>query len=319
MSLRVVDRFEPVQVYHQHGNRAAVARGPREFVVQLFQNAGAVEQSGEAIVRSLFSERFARLQEFLLQVENPAPGANAHAQFVGIEGLGQIIVGAGVHAFDQILGFGPRGQQQYIYVGFAIGAADAAADLDAVHARHHPIEHRKTRGVGPLQDVPRLRAVAGDHSFVAPSGEHRLQHRLEDRVVLGCQHPHLAVGVAEGQQSGGVAARGLQNALLVNTNQPNFAGISIVRVLSTPFQRRVGAVRSAPKRKHHCKSFARNGGAGFSGRLAANHHKYQKLGAPPSESASLLKKSLASGVLFLGPRSEFGLRRAVPTSPARPR
>ena len=109
----------------------------------------------------LFAERFAGFQQFLLEVEDAASGAQADAQFVGVEGLGEVIVGAGVHAFDQVLRFGAGGEQQDVDVGFAVGAADAAADFDAIHAGHHPIQDGQAGGIFGLQDVARLRCRRG--------------------------------------------------------------------------------------------------------------------------------------------------------------
>ncbi len=148
-------------------------------------------------MRGLFAEGFAGLEQLLLQFEDAAPGADADAQFMGVEGLGEVIVGAGVHAFDQVLGFGAGGEQEDVDVRFAIGAANFPADFDAIHAGHHPIEHSETGRAGAVENRPSLIAVACDHGLVAPSGQHGFQHGLKHRIVFRGQHAHGVMRLLE--------------------------------------------------------------------------------------------------------------------------
>ena len=154
----------------------------------------------------LFAERLAGFEQFFLEVEDAASGVQADAQLVGIEGLGEVIVGAGVHALDQILRFGAGGEEQDVDVGFAVGTADAAADFNAIHAGHHPIQYGQAGGILGLQDSPCFGAVARDYGFVAPLGEHRTEHGLKHRVVLGCQDAHGTAGGRQGERLDGVIA-----------------------------------------------------------------------------------------------------------------
>ena len=190
MPAAIVDRLEKVQIGHEDRNRSAVTRGAGEFVVQLFQDAGAIQQTGQAVVRGLFAERFAGFEEFFLQIENAAAGVQADAQFVSVERLRKVIIGAGVHALDQVLRFGARGEQEYIDVGFAVGAANAPADFQAIHPGHHPIQDRKTRSILGLQDAPGFGTATRDDGLIPPLGEHGLQHGLKYRIVLSGQDAH---------------------------------------------------------------------------------------------------------------------------------
>ena len=81
---------------------------------------------------SLFAQRFPRRQKLLLQIQDAAAGPQAYAQLMCLKGLGEIVVGASLHAFHQILGIGAGGEQQNVDVGFAGGRAHAPADIDAV-------------------------------------------------------------------------------------------------------------------------------------------------------------------------------------------
>ncbi len=69
----------------------------------------------------------------------------------------------------------------------ALVRADAAGRLVAVDVRHLAVhEHR---GVAAVRELgQRLGAVAGDVDREAALDEHRLDHELVDRVVLGDEH-----------------------------------------------------------------------------------------------------------------------------------
>ena len=61
---RVVDELEAVDVEHQHGDRAAVARGQRERVVHAVDEQRAVRQPGERVVQRA-------VPDLLLQGDDP--------------------------------------------------------------------------------------------------------------------------------------------------------------------------------------------------------------------------------------------------------
>ena len=73
----------------------------------------------------------------------------------------------GVEASDDL--FLPRlGRQEQNVERLAVGAlAEAGADVGAVHAGHHPIQHEESRGVVGGESLPRLGPVAGDENLVA--------------------------------------------------------------------------------------------------------------------------------------------------------
>jgi len=102
--------------------------------------ARAIEQTDEAVVRRLHAQRFARVNQLLLQLQNPASGAQANPKLMRVEWLGQVVIGAGVHAVDQVLTFGAGGQQNHVHVRLAGSGAGALADFDTVDTWHHPVE-----------------------------------------------------------------------------------------------------------------------------------------------------------------------------------
>ncbi|SPF46553.1 hypothetical protein SBA4_3550016 [Candidatus Sulfopaludibacter sp. SbA4] len=185
MAVGIVDVFEPVEIDHEQRDGLGFAVGAGQFVLQRLEDGGAVEKAGQAVVGGLFAEGLAGHQQFLLQIENAAAGPQAHAQLVGVEGLGQVVIGPGIHPFHDVLGLGAGGQQEDVDVRFAVGGADTAANFDAIHAGHHPIENGEAGRVRRLQDLPGLHAVTGHHGLVSPLRQHGAQHRLKDGIILG--------------------------------------------------------------------------------------------------------------------------------------
>ena len=189
MAAGIVDLFEAVEVRQQHGKRLALPAAARQFIVQDLQNRRPIVQPGKRIVSGLDPQRFARFQQRFLQIENPPSGAQPYPQFVVAERLGEVIVGARIHALHQVLRVGPRGQQHDVNVRLASRAAHPAADLHSVQPRHHPIQNRQPRRVLRLQDLPGFLPVARRYGLISPFPQNVAQHRQENRVVFGYQDP----------------------------------------------------------------------------------------------------------------------------------
>jgi hypothetical protein len=87
VAVGIIDVFEAVKIGHQEPDGLVFAGGSSQFDAQHVEDAAAIEKAGEAIVRSLFAECFAGQQEFLLEIQYAPAGAQAYAEFVGVEGL----------------------------------------------------------------------------------------------------------------------------------------------------------------------------------------------------------------------------------------
>ena len=74
----VVDQLEAIDIDHEQSDRFAGPLRTGELVVQFLQNGGAVEEPGQAIVRRLLAQRLARAHQFLLEIQNPVAGSQAH-------------------------------------------------------------------------------------------------------------------------------------------------------------------------------------------------------------------------------------------------
>jgi len=118
-----------------------------------------------------------------------APRQRTHARFqlVQVEGLGQVIVGAGVQPDDAIAHRAAGGQDQH-------GRGDVFApgllqDLQAVEPGQGQVEHDHL-GRGVLPGRQRRAPVAADFHFHAASLQGAAQRRLHRRVVFDQQHFH---------------------------------------------------------------------------------------------------------------------------------
>ena len=137
--------LEAVQIGQQHRHRVLLPHAPRQLFPQGLENRAAVQQPGQAVVGRLLAQRFAGLQQLLLQFQDAPSGAQPHPQFVRVEGLGEVIVGARLHALHQVLGVGSGSQQHNINVRLPAGGANPPADFHPVHPGHHPIQKRQAR------------------------------------------------------------------------------------------------------------------------------------------------------------------------------
>ncbi len=130
------------------------------------------------------------LGQVVLERDHPVRHAEPRLQFAAVERLDEIVVGSAVEPGHEIFRPVLGGQQDEIRGFLPVQPADAAADFDAVDVRHHPVEDGDLRGVVPLENVPRRRAVDRDHDLVAPRRQQPRQHRAGDQIVLGNQNLH---------------------------------------------------------------------------------------------------------------------------------
>ena len=108
-------------------------------------------------------------------------GAEAEDEFVGLEGLGEVIVGAGFEAGDAVLGGAAGGEQEDRHVG-ALGA-EGAGEGEAGFAGHHDVEHEQV-GLDDAQLVAGFGGVAGGGDAEALLGEVAGEQGAEADVVV---------------------------------------------------------------------------------------------------------------------------------------
>ena len=120
-----------------------------------------------------------------LVVEGAQRHAQARLKFGEIARLDNVVVRAGIEALDDVQLAVARAEEDDVGADGLLDGAQAAANLGAGHAGHHPVADRERGCAGPLQNVPRLRAVLHDVRFVAEAREETRDDLAADFVVVG--------------------------------------------------------------------------------------------------------------------------------------
>ncbi len=130
------------------------------------------------------------LAEVMLEADDPLPRAKPDPQLVPVERLGQEIIGAGLHALDQVLLLGFRRQEDGIDIAGPLGRADPPDQSRAVQLGHHPVgdDHGEEAAI---EEAPGLGPVLGRRHLVPPLLEVVLKQPPRDRIVVRDQDLHL--------------------------------------------------------------------------------------------------------------------------------
>ncbi len=120
-------------------------------------------------------------------------GLDANEEDVEVEGLGEVVVGAGLDAFEDIFGAGARGEHED--GGEALKVAQGAGDSEAVGAGQHAVEDDGGDRIGRVEEIGEGGVAVG---FVVGA------------VALGCEVEEQALGEVlfvfdEGDEWGRVA------------------------------------------------------------------------------------------------------------------
>ena len=108
-------------------------------------------------------------------------GAEAEDEFVGLEGLGEIIIRAGFEAGDAVFGGAAGGEKEDGHVG-ALGA-EGVGEGEAGFAGHHDVEHEQV-GLDDAQLVPGFGGMAGGGDAEALFGEIAREEGAEADVIV---------------------------------------------------------------------------------------------------------------------------------------
>ena len=120
-------------------------------------------------------------------VDAPQQRAQAGVELAQRERLDEVVVGAGVEAVDAVVDRVARGEHEHR--GAVAGGAQPAADLEAVDARHHDVEHDRVDGALG-ERVERLLAVLGEVHVVAFERQRALQRGAHARFVVDHEDLH---------------------------------------------------------------------------------------------------------------------------------
>ncbi len=107
-------------------------------------------------------------------------GTDAGEKFLDAEGLGDVVVGAGVEGLDFALLVLSNGEDDDRSL---MAAADGAADFDAAHVGHHEVGHDEV-GNPVVKDAQALFGVVGGAHVEALRGECGAQHAGDLRLIV---------------------------------------------------------------------------------------------------------------------------------------
>ena len=178
----VVVRLELVHVQHHQRERRPLAGGQGEVRLQRLEEAAAVLQSGQFVGRGQLAQSGVLPLQILLHGEQAAGDLQAGDQLPRIERLGQEIVDPGGQRLQALLAPAPAGEQDEVGVGSPGQAPDAAAQLQAIHPRHHPVGEHHLHATA-LQQRPGLDAVGRRHDLVAQRPE-QLRHGVDCGCII---------------------------------------------------------------------------------------------------------------------------------------
>ena len=117
-----------------------------------------------------------------------AEGAHARQQLLEGEGLGQVVVGAGVQTAHAIrYGVARREHQDWRAQPLS---PQLAGNLDAVHLGQHHVEHHQVMRAAFGAGQP-LEAVVRHFNAVPDIGERPLDHARNARIILHHQNVHI--------------------------------------------------------------------------------------------------------------------------------
>src|SRR5580704_842972 len=102
MTKSVVDRFEAVDVTKNDPEWEAMTRRAAQLTASPFFDGAAIGQSRKRIGTSGFLELESLDGEFAVQINDAATDTDASQHFAWIEGLGEVVVGAGFQGFDYV-------------------------------------------------------------------------------------------------------------------------------------------------------------------------------------------------------------------------
>src|SRR6266496_6104945 len=132
----------------------------------------------------LKAQFFSSMDQAVLKIQNAFANSQPCAQFVAVERLGEVVIGAGVEPTDNVLAIIFAGDQQNVLITRALLAANSAAQFRPINFRHDPVQNQQLRRLLLLQNVPGASAVFGDQDFVPPILKPTLQNPAKHGIVF---------------------------------------------------------------------------------------------------------------------------------------
>src|SRR6516164_10021469 len=136
----------------------------------------AIVKARERVADRLQAQSLACGYELLLKTEDAPSGMKASPELISVEGLSEVVIGAGSQAVNEILLLSLGRQQQHVGIVPVSLRPKLTTDLGPVLVRHHPVEDGELGSAFHLEDFPGFGAVVGYHRLVTPLFQHRLNY-----------------------------------------------------------------------------------------------------------------------------------------------
>lgn len=132
----------------------------------------------------------ASLDQTILEVQDALTSSQARLKLISVEGLDQVIVGAGFQPCNNIFFGFARGEQNHVDVVLVATFSDATANTKTVELGHHPIEQCETWSVRFAQPLDCFPPVGNGGDFIPGALKSFLQETAGQGVVIGDQYLH---------------------------------------------------------------------------------------------------------------------------------
>ena len=177
--------FEVIDIAEKHDGAAGLALRAHQLAAEKIHDDAAIPDRSERVVRGFKAHHFARFDEATFEMEDALAGAQARFQFIHVERLGEVVVGAGLEARDDVFLRLFRSEQHHVDVRLILLAAHFAADAGTVEFWHDPIEKREARPVGFAELANGGAAVFDGDDFVSGALESFFEKAARERLVIG--------------------------------------------------------------------------------------------------------------------------------------
>ncbi len=185
MAVRVVDRFEVIDIAEKHDGAAGLALRTHQLAAEEIHDDAAIPDRSERIMRGFEAHHLARFDEAAFEMKDALAGAQARFQFIDVERLGEVIVGAGLEARDDVFLRLFRSEQHHVDVRLILLAAHFTANTGAIEFGHDPIEKREARPVGLTELANGGAAIFDGDDFISGALESFFQETARERLVIG--------------------------------------------------------------------------------------------------------------------------------------
>jgi hypothetical protein len=142
VAIGIVDGLEVVQIKHQDANGLVGTGSTVDFSAEQIEHGCPVPDSSQHIVSRLKTKFLSGTDKIGLEAKDTCSDLDPSVQFSFVEGLGQVVIGPGIEAPDNVLAIVIRGDQQNVLVGHLLFLTNPPTQLHPVNTGHDPVQNQ---------------------------------------------------------------------------------------------------------------------------------------------------------------------------------